>query len=197
MKIAIFGVTGMVGSRIAAELRSRGHEVVGYSRHGGDDATAGTLTDGALVAAVAAGHDAVVSAIGPSRSGDPHSEFIDAITTAAAHVHGTRLFVVGGAGTLRVNGERLVDSPDFPESYRAEALTHAAALEMLERTGQDVEWVYLSPAPVIEPGERTGSYRVAGDSPAGRAISAEDFAVAVADELEHPAHRRKRFTVAN
>lgn len=104
----------MVGSRIAAELRSRGHQVTGYSRRGSDSTRAGTLTDGALVATVAAGHDAVVSAIGPSRSGEPHSEFIDAITTAAANLHGTRLFVVGGAGTLRVNGIRLVDSPNSP-----------------------------------------------------------------------------------
>ncbi|AWG49875.1 Putative epimerase/dehydratase [Mycobacteroides abscessus subsp. bolletii] len=197
MKIAIFGATGMVGSRIAAELRSRGHQVTGYSRRGSDSTRAGTLTDGALVATVAAGHDAVVSAIGPSRSGEPHSEFIDAIATAAANLHGTRLFVVGGAGTLRVDGTRLVDSPEFPEPYRAEALAHAAALETLEQTAQDVDWVYLSPAPLIEPGKRTGSYRVAGDAPAGQSISAEDYAVAVADELEHPAHRRERFTVAN
>ncbi|ETZ90796.1 NAD dependent epimerase/dehydratase family protein [Mycobacteroides abscessus MAB_030201_1075] len=114
MKIAIFGATGMVGSRIAAELRSRGHQVTGYSRRGSDSTRAGTLTDGALVATVAAGHDAVVSAIGPSRSGEPHSEFIEAITAAAANLHGTRLFVVGGAGTLRVNGVRLVDSPNSP-----------------------------------------------------------------------------------
>lgn len=129
----------MVGSRIAAELRSRGHQVTGYSRRGSDSTRAGTLTDGALVATVAAGHDAVVSAIGPSRSGEPHSEFIEAITAAAANLHGTRLFVVGGAGTLRVNGVRLVDSPEFPEPYRAEALAHAAALDTLEQTAQDVD----------------------------------------------------------
>ncbi|WP_078314372.1 NAD(P)H-binding protein [Mycobacterium sp. D16Q16] len=197
MKIAIFGVTGTVGSRIAAELAGRGHAVTGYSRRGGDHAQAGSLSDGALVARAAAEHDAVISAIGPSRSGAPHSEFIDAITTATANLHGTRLFVVGGAGSLRVDGKRLVDSPEFPESYRAEALAHAAVLESLELTGQDVDWVYLSPPPLIEPGERTGSYRVADSSPAGQSISAEDFAVAVADELERPAHRRERFTVAN
>lgn len=104
MKIAIFGATGMVGSRIAAELRSRGHQVTGYSRRGSDSTRAGTLTDGALVATVAAGHDAVVSAIGPSRSGEPHSEFIEAITAVAANLHGTRLFVVGGAGTPASTG---------------------------------------------------------------------------------------------
>ncbi|ALR12828.1 FMN reductase [Mycobacteroides saopaulense] len=197
MKIAIFGATGMVGSRIAAELRARGHAVTGYSRRGGEQTQPGTLADATLVEDVAAGHDAVVSAIGPSRSGGAPSEFVDAITTAAANVHGTRLFVVGGAGSLLDDGKRLVDSPEFPDSYRAEALAHASALESLELSDQDVDWVYLSPAPLIEPGERTGSYRVAGDSPAGPSISAEDFAVAVADELERPTHRRVRFTVAN
>ena len=55
----------------------------------------------------------------------------------------------------------------------------------------------LSPAPMIAPGQRTGVYRVGSDSPIGDAISAEDFAVAIVDEIEKPAHTGTRFTVAN
>ena len=32
MKVVVFGPTGMVGSRIVAELEQRGHKVVGASR---------------------------------------------------------------------------------------------------------------------------------------------------------------------
>ena len=55
----------------------------------------------------------------------------------------------------------------------------------------------LAPSPVIAPGERTGAYVLGTDSPAGESVSAEDFAVAALDELETPAHRNARFTVAN
>ncbi|MGH3409599.1 MAG: hypothetical protein ACRDRJ_44955 [Streptosporangiaceae bacterium] len=60
-----------------------------------------------------------------------------------------------------------------------------------------MDWTYLSPAPVIQPGERTGGYRVGLDSPAGESISAADYAIALLDEIDQPAHRRQRFTVAS
>ena len=50
---------------------------------------------------------------------------------------------------------------------------------------------------MIAPGRRTGAYRVGPDSPIGDAIKAEDFAVALGDELEKPAHVGTRFTVAD
>ena len=60
-----------------------------------------------------------------------------------------------------------------------------------------LEWTLLSPAPEIAPGARTGNYVTGLESPVGGAISTEDFAVAVLDEIEQPVHRQKRFTVAN
>jgi putative NADH-flavin reductase len=104
---------------------------------------------------------------------------------------------VGGAGSLLVDVTRLVDLPDFPEIYRAEALVVGEALDYLRGLGDGVDWTFFSPAPVIAAGERTGSYKVGADSPVGDSISAEDYAVALLDETEKPVHRRKRFTVAN
>jgi putative NADH-flavin reductase len=104
---------------------------------------------------------------------------------------------VGGAGSLIVDGARLVDAPYFPELYRAEALVAAEALDYFRGIGDGVDWTFFSPAPMIAPGERTGTYKVGADSPAGDSVSAEDFAVALIDEVEKPAHRRTRFTVAN
>lgn len=197
MKIAVYGATGVIGSRIVAEAVARGHEVTGLARTATDSAQAGDLADAAGVRAVAEKHDVVVSATGPSRTGAPAEPWLDAVRTLIENAGDTRVLVVGGAGSLEVDGTRLLDTPDFPEAYRAEALAGAASLALFRAASESVDWTYLSPAPVIAPGERTGRYLVGNDSPAGDSISAEDYAVALVDEIETPAYRRSRFTVAN
>ena len=62
-----------------------------------------------------------------------------------------RLVIVGGAVSL------LVDTPDFPAAWKPPALAHAEVLELL-RTADDLDWTYVSPAAVIEPGERAGTF---------------------------------------
>ena len=197
MRIAVYGATGMVGSRITAEARSRGHEVTGISRTGGEGRRQGDAADKAFAADVAAGHDVVVSAIGPARGHDDGTAFQDAITNLVATLGDARLVVVGGAGSLQVDGVALFDSPGFPPEYQTEARKSAAVLAALRELPATVDWTYLSPAPVIAPGVRTGTYATADESPAGETISAEDYAVALIDEIEQPRHRRARFTVAN
>ncbi|ERJ19457.1 NAD-dependent epimerase-dehydratase protein [Salinisphaera shabanensis E1L3A] len=111
----------------------------------------------------------------------------------------SRYLVVGGAGSLEVApGENLIDQPDFPEAYKAEAGAGGVFLDYL-RAINDLDWTFLSPSAVFEPGERTGRFRLGRDalisSETGSRISFEDFAIAFVDELEQPAHRRQRFTV--
>lgn len=202
MKIAVFGATGMIGSEIVAEAVSRGHEVSAFSRSGGEvagvDVHAVDLADATAFAEIAAANDVVVTATGPSRTGEPHESYLTSVSNALANAGDTRLLMVGGAGSLEVNGQRLVDSPEFPEDYKPEARTVAKAYDMLRNDAPaDLNWTMISPAPVIEPGLRTGDYKVGEHSPAGESISTQDFAVAVLDEIEIPAHERARFTVAN
>lgn len=194
-RIAVYGATGAIGSSIVSEARARGYEVTGISRSGSDET--GDALDPEFTAGIAEKHDVVVSAVGPSRTSDDGTRFPDTIANLAATLGDSRLVVVGGAGSLIVDGVRLVDTPEFPEPYKAEALKGAAALEVLRATGPEVDWAYLSPAPVIQPGERTGAYVVGADSPVGDTISNEDYAVALVDEIESRAHVRERFTVAN
>jgi putative NADH-flavin reductase len=200
MKIAVFGGSGMIGSRVAAEAVRRGHEVAGVTRSGGElpdgvRAVRGSANDLATAKELAADSDVLVAAIGPSRTGGDHQDYLDAIDNLIAAVRGTatRLFVVGGAGSLVVNGNRVVDGPDFPAEYKNESLTVSQALENLRAS--DVNWTMLSPAFVIAPGERTGSFRLGQDEPVGDHISAEDYAVALIDEAETPAHNQQRFTL--
>jgi uncharacterized protein len=202
MRIAIYGGTGMIGSRVAAEAGRRGHDVTAISRTGptaaGDGITSVTGDAGSpeQVAATAAQHEVVVSAIGPSRVGGRLEDYLDSVDNLIANVGTARLVVVGGAGSLvDADGQRLLDSPEFPELYKPEARIGVAAFNRLRAT-TDVNWTYLSPAPEIAPGERTGHYVLGDDSPAGGFISAEDYAVALVDELERPAHEHRRFTVA-
>jgi putative NADH-flavin reductase len=201
MKITVIGATGMVGSRIVAEAGQRGHDVTAVSRSGAmakgaSRTTAMELSDTSAVSAAIDASDATVIAVSPDRSGGSHDPTIRAHhNLIAAHPSG-RFLVVGGAGSLEIDGVRLMDTPGFPPAYYNEAATFATILD-LYIASRGLDWTMLSPPPMIAPGQRTGVYRVGADSPIGDAISAEDFAVSIVDELEKPAHARARFTVAN
>jgi hypothetical protein len=93
---------------------------------------------------------------------------------------------------------RLVDAPNFPADYKEIALAHGEALEVLSHA--DLDWTYFSPAAFIQPGERTGKFRLGedtliADEKGNSQISAEDYAIALVDELEKPKYIRRRFTI--
>ncbi|WP_210605030.1 NAD(P)-dependent oxidoreductase [Brevibacterium oceani] len=201
MKIALFGASGMIGSRVTAEAAGRGLEVTAITRSGSDVPGAarsltGDMADAEFDARIAAEHDIIVSTTGPSRTGGDHQEWLDALKTLAENSGDTRIFVVGGAGSLWVGETMLKDTEGFPAMYKAESETGTRALELL-RAGNWSPWTLISPAPEIAPGERTGSYKSELEVPAGDAVSAEDFAVAMVDEIVDPNHIDTRFTVAN
>ena len=141
----------------------------------------------------------VISAFNPGNDdrGTGTRSIIDAVKRSGVK----RLLVVGGAGTLEIApGKRLVDQPDFPAQWKEGALRTAVFLDQL-RGETELDWAFVSPAAMLAPGERTGSYRVGGDqlltdSDGESRISLEDYAVAMLDEIELPQHHRKRFSVA-
>lgn len=203
MKIAVFGASGMVGSRVVAEAAARGHEVLALSRsgsavEGATESRSGDMGDAATVSEVAAANDVVISATGPSRTGAPHEEWLAAVTTLLQNTGGTRIVFTGGAGSLSVNGIRLVDGPGFPDAYKPEALTGYEALKAFAATDPTAQpWSYISPAPEIAPGTAVADYKVELETPAGPFVSAETFAKALVDEAETGAHNGVRFTVAD
>jgi hypothetical protein len=186
----------MVGSRIAAELETRGHVVNGASRSNGSD-----ICDPDSVKETVAGAEAVISAVSARSGTYTLIEVAHSITAGARAAGVKRLIIVGGAGSLETApGVRVVDSPDFPDDWKPEALQQGDALSVY-RGIDDLDWTYVSPAAVIQPGERTGSYRTGGDQlladdHGNSQISAEDYAVAIADLLERGDHPRERITVA-
>jgi putative NADH-flavin reductase len=201
MKIAVIGASGNAGSRITAELARRGHAVTAIARHPEKIAaqasvvpTRGDVMDQAGLARLLAGHDVAVSSV----------RFVDSdpgrLIGAARESKVGRYLVVGGAGSLEVApGVRLVTTPGFPVAYKAEAEKGAAFLDLL-RAERELNWTVLSPSALFVAGERTGKFRLGTDrlltaADGKSSISFEDFAVALADEIERPAHIRRRFTV--
>ncbi|TCZ79883.1 NAD(P)-dependent oxidoreductase [Paenibacillus albiflavus] len=210
MKIAVIGATGKSGNLIVQEALSRGHEVTAIVRDArklGEtkvnvlekdlfDLTFDDLQDqDVIIDAFAAWtpdtlvlHQTSLKYLADVLSGKPN-----------------RLLVVGGAGSLYVNPEhtvRLLDTPDFPDAYKALASNMGKGLDAL-KLRSDVNWTYVSPAAAfVADGERTGSYKAGGEelivnSQGESVISYADYAIAMIDEAENGNHIRARFTVVS
>ncbi len=206
MKILLLGASGMIGSRILAEATGRGHRVVAVARTPakitagkGVTAVGGDLTNTAALASHAADVDVIVAAVSPRSTGDAEAEQAanGAALMALAEQSGKRLMVVGGAGSLNLpDGSPVL--PHVPAEYQAEARGMKAFYGKLRDSALD--WTFFAPAGMIQPGERTGSFRLGtdiliSDAAGNSRISAEDFAAALVDELEQPAHRRAIMTI--
>ncbi|MGW0883056.1 NAD(P)-dependent oxidoreductase [Streptomyces sp. NPDC002671] len=212
-KIALFGATGTIGTRILNEALRRGHQVTAVVRDPAKitltdpnlDVVTGDVLDPEFVASVAKGRDVVVSAVGGG-GGPGHlatirpsaESLVAGLSTLGSAA--PRLIAVGGAGSLRkADGKLVWDAEGLPEFLLQIMHAHGDALDFY-RTVSDVRWTCLSPAATIEPGERTGTYRIAlddlvVDADGDSRISAEDYAVALLDEVELQQHIGERFTV--
>lgn len=212
-KVVLIGATGFVGSAILNELVERGHEVTAVVRNveklpknalvkpvkedvGNEDAIAKLLE----------GKDAVISAYNPGWTNPNIAQ--ETIVNyrhilAAAKKSGIgRLLVVGGAGTLfYAPGVRILETGVFPnEIFNCVVSLGYVYLNILQNE-KELDWVFFSPAGMFdEKGERTGKFRLGKDdlvvdAEGNSHISVQDYAVAMVDELEKPAHHRERFTI--
>jgi len=200
-KIAIIGATGRAGSQLLEEALRRGHSVTAIARNpakiverAGVVKKAVDALDAAALEAAVAGHDVVISAAHFATL--PAAAVIGPVKKAGVK----RLLVVGGAGSLLLpGGSRVIDSPGFPAEYKAEASAGAEFLETL-RQEKELDWSFLSPSAEFVEGERSGHFRLGKDdllvSAEGRSwITFADYAIALLDEVEKPAHSRQRFAV--
>lgn len=210
MKLALVGPTGFVGSALLAEALARGHQVTALSRHPESLSPAPKLAavkadvyDPQQVADAVRGHDAVLSAFNPGwQEPEIRQLFVDgsrAIVEGLKRAAVRRLIVVGGAGSLYVApGLQLVDTPEFPEAWKAGALGARQALDEL-RAEPDLDWTFFSPAVFLDPGPKQGGVRLGDDEPlmkdgAPAHLSVGDLAAVLLDEVEQPRHVRRRFT---
>lgn len=212
MKQAIIGATGFVGTQLVQEALQRGHEVTAIARdtskitttHPALRVVSADVYDTAQLAAVLEGHDVVISSFNAGWQNEHlYDDFLKgsrSIEKATAQAGVKRLLVVGGAGSLEVApGVQLVDTPQFPAEWKAGATAARDYLNELKKN-EALDWTFLSPAIMLQPGERTGTYRTGTDTPVFNekhesTISAADLAVALIDEAEQGQFIRRRFTV--
>ena len=201
MKIAIIGATGNVGTRLVNEALDRHHAVTAIARdtaklapRTGLSPTVGDVSKPDTVIPLLKGHDAVISSL-RFQSSNPQ-QLIELVRRSGVK----RYLVVGGAASLEIApGQILLNAPNFPAAYKAEASAGKEFLDAL-RNVKDLEWTFLSPSAFFGPGERTGKFRrsdntllTAADGKSS--ISYEDYAIAMIDEIDKPQHIRGRFTV--
>lgn len=204
MKILLIGATGMIGSRILKEATQRGHAVTAAVRNPdrvttaeGVTAVAFDLADPQHLQNLANEVDVVVAAASPRNTGNPEAESAAYADALIQGVGQTRLLLVGGAGSLNLpDGTPVADI--VPEPYTREAKGMRAAFETI--AASDLNYTVLAPAAEIAPGQRTGTFRLSdrtflADAEGQSRISAEDYAVALMDEVEQAAHPRQLISV--
>lgn len=212
MKIALFGATGHLGQGILKEALSRDCDVTAIVRDPArlaqrDDklkVVTGDVAQPASWLDAVRGVDAVVASLSARRDGNFDSVpanagvLLDNLPKAGVK----RLLWVGGAGSLEVApGVKVIDDPHFPAAWKPEADAQGKALDVFRASQADVDWTYISPAALIEDGERSGRYRVGGDRLLADAsgvsrITVPDYAAALLDRIEQHDALRKRITVA-
>lgn len=198
MKIAVIGAAGNLGSRIVAEALRRGHQVTPLTPNDLEARDTGAVTTAVR------GHDATVGTTRPALGQEDQAAVITRALLKAHAAAAVRFVMVGGAGSLQ--------APDSPQLVADDRRWVPAQIADLARSAVDqldecrraigTDWTYVTPSALMEPGRRTGNYRIGGDEllidPEGSSyVSMEDMAVAVLDEIEHPQHRGRRFTVAS
>jgi putative NADH-flavin reductase len=213
-KVAVIGATGFVGTQVVKELANRGYEVEAIVRDASkvqqnEKVTAKSVDVNNVqeLAESLKGNDAVISTFNAGWTNpNLYNDFLSGSENIEKAVENSgikRLITVGGAGSLFIDGNQLVDGPDFPAEYKAGA---TAARDYLNKIKENktLDWTFFSPAIEMHQGTagiRTGKYRTALENPVfdenGRSIlSVEDVAVVLVDELEQNNHIRERFTAA-
>ena len=202
MNIVLIGATGAIGSRILDEALRRGHAVSAVTRdprkldpRPGMTIRAGSTSDGPGLTQVVKGHDVAVVSV--KWNENDITRVIDVIRKAGVK---RCLFVIGAGSLLRKDGrthlEHMAEKGIQPPTSKPASLAYEEI-----RKVKDLDWTAISPAASIQPGKRTGKFRLGldkliEDKEGQSLISREDFAVAILDELEKGKYIRKRFTAA-
>lgn len=214
MKIVLIGATGFVGSHILDEALERGHEVHALVRHiekitkkhpNLSLIQADIMEENELLDIFNAGYDAVISAYNPGWSNpniyDDFTIGYKSIINALKASNIKRIIAIGGAGSLTINGAKLVDDSSFPKEIYNGA---KAASDLLDTFNAEnsLDWTMISPAINLVDGERTNKFTLGKDSPVFNSknesvVSVQDLAVATIDELEKPEHIKERFTLGS
>lgn len=212
-RIVLIGASGFVGSALLEEALNRGHQVTAVVRNPAKITMTSPnlfvvkadVSSAEMVADVCRGFATVISAFNPGwKNPDIYEDTLriySAILKGVKEAGVKRFLCVGGAGSLFIApGLRLMDSGSVPSVLLSGVRAMGDFYLDILCKEKDIDWVFLSPAADMRPGKRTGKFRVGKDNliedeRGNSAISVEDYAVAMLDELEKPAHHQERFTI--
>lgn len=213
-KVAVIGATGFVGKQVVNELSNRGYEVNAIARDSSKveekdkvNAISADVNNVEEFSKVLEGNDAVINTFNPGWTNpNLYNDFLNGSKNIeqAVEKSGVKRFItVGGAGSLFIDGNQLVDGPEFPAEIKPGATAARDYLNEIKKN-ETLDWTFFSPAIEMHPGTagvRKGTYRTALENPVfdadGRSIlSVEDVAVALVDELEQNNFVKQRFTAA-
>ena len=206
MKIAVAASNGKASRAVISELIARGHEVTAFARSENKSAAKNFVQKDImdLTKDDLAGFDAVVDGFGAytPETLPLHMQTSQHLADLVAGTN-TRLYIVGGAGSLYVDPAhtvQLLDTPEFPAEFYPIAKAQTEELAAL-RSRTDAKWVFVSPAADFQAdGEKTGKYILGGEeltlSAAGESvISYADYALGMADLIESGAHIGERVSL--
>ena len=211
--VTLIGASGFVGTAILNELLARGHRVTAVVRNPGKigikspslTVVQADVTDTSALVAACKGRDAVISAYNPGWTNpNIYEETLrnyPLIQEAVRQSGVRRLLCVGGGGSLFcAPGLRVVDSGVIPEAIMGGVRSLGEFYLNTLMNEKEIDWIFFSPAGTLEPGKRTGKFRLGKDDlivdeNGNSHISVEDYAVAMVDELENPKHHYERFTI--
>ena len=213
-KVAVIGATGFVGKQVVNELANRGYAVSAIARDSSKveardnvNAVSADVNHVEELAQILAGNNSVINTFKADWANpNLYNDFLNGsrnIERAVEQSGVKRFITVGGAGSLFLDGNQLVDGPDFPSDIKPGATAARDYLNEIKKN-QTLDWTFFSPAIEMHPGTagvRKGTYRTALENPVfneeGRSLlSVEDLAVALVDELEQNNFVRQRFTAA-
>ena len=215
LKIILIVSTGFVGSHILDEALERGHEVHAILRDINKITKthpnlflikADVMEEFELEDIFSTGYDAVISAYNPGWSNyNIYNDFIlgyKSILNALKGAELKRIILIGGAGSLIVNGHKLIDDDNFPKSIYNGAKAASDLLDILYDEKDALDWTMVSPAINLIDGKRTNNFTLGKDSPVFNVenesvVSVQDLAAAVINELEKPEHIKQRFTLGS
>jgi putative NADH-flavin reductase len=211
MNILIFGASGDVGTRTMNEALSRGHTVTAVIRRKNQletlpkDVTpilSDVSTDANLTRYMQ-DVDVVISALRPADGSEQLLVPLTQKILQSAEEAGVRLITVGGAARLKIPGKEttVLSEPGFLPPSVVPIATACQAQSLLFEGNTTADWSYICPPAMLQPGNRTGNYRLGTDTlvtdeQGNSQISMEDFAVAIIDEVEIAQQNQQFFTAA-
>ena len=211
--VVLIGASGFVGTAILNELLNRGHKVTAIVRDPAKVTASNPnlkvvqadVTDTDVLIEASKGKDVVISAYNPGwKNPNIYEETLKnypLIVESVKKAGVERLLIVGGAGTLfYAPGKMVMDADDIPAKLLPGIKSLGEFYLNTLRKENDIDWIFLSPAANMTPGERTGKFRIGKDDlvvgvNGDSNISVEDYAVAMVDELEQKHHHKERFTI--